>query len=240
MYLGLHYPSSLSVPAVLALEHAPLEALAFPERVGQLLIKLSAPNYGSALDVGCAVGGTSFELAKSFHQVDAFDCSEKFIATANRIQSGDEVLFQVRMEGDVVKEALVTSMVNIDRDKVRFFVGDACRLAESVVAEYDAVVLANLLCRLPDPQACLTGLARVVKQGAVALLVTPFTWLEEFTPRDKWIGGTDGKFGMKVLEERMIELGFTKIHEEDMPLAIREHHRKYQYIVSKATGWRKS
>jgi hypothetical protein len=33
--------------------------------------------------------------------------------------------------------------------------------------------------------------------------------------------------------------GFEKIHEEEMPLVIREHQRKYQYIVSEATGWRK-
>lgn len=70
MYLGLHYPSSLD--RISAHEHAPnRDALAFPQRVAQLLIKLAAPNYTSALDVGCAVGGTSFELAKVFQHVDA-------------------------------------------------------------------------------------------------------------------------------------------------------------------------
>jgi len=41
------------------------------------------------------------------------------------------------------------------------------------------------------------------------------------------------------LKEIMEGLGFEKIHEEQMPLVIREHQRKYQYIVSEATGWRK-
>lgn len=126
-------------------------------------------------------------------------------------------------------------------DRIKFFTGDACRLVESVGegVQYDAVVLANLLCRVPDPDACLRGLARVVKPGGVVLMVTPFTWLEEFTPREKWIGGKGGRRGVEVLEEMMNALGFDKIHDEEMPLVIREHHRKYQWIVSKATGWRK-
>jgi len=33
--------------------------------------------------------------------------------------------------------------------------------------------------------------------------------------------------------------GFEFIHEEQVPLIIREHQRKYQYIISEATGWRK-
>ena len=41
------------------------------------------------------------------------------------------------------------------------------------------------------------------------------------------------------LIEIMEGLGFEKIHEEQMPLVIREHQRKYQYIISEATGWRK-
>ena len=41
------------------------------------------------------------------------------------------------------------------------------------------------------------------------------------------------------LNELMESLGFMKIHEEQLPLVIREHRRKYQYIISEATGWRR-
>jgi hypothetical protein len=34
--------------------------------------------------------------------------------------------------------------------------------------------------------------------------------------------------------------GFEKIHEDKMPLIIREHQRKYQCIVSETTAWRKT
>jgi hypothetical protein len=76
-------------------------------------------------------------------------------------------------------------------------------------------------------------------------MVTPFSWLEEFTPRSKWLGGFRDPvsqvpmFSKDKLREIMEELGFEKIHEQQMPLIIREHQRKYQYIISEATGWRK-
>ena len=67
----------------------------------------------------------------------------------------------------------------------------------------------------------------------------------DFTPRSKWLGGfIDPVVGRPVyskekLNELMESLGFIKIHEEQLPLVIREHQRKYQYIISEATGWRK-
>merc|ERR1712130_860488 len=103
----------------------------------------------------------------------------------------------------------------------------------------------NLLCRLPDPVACLDGLPRIVNKGGVVVMATPFSWLVEFTPRSKWLGGFYDPVSKEairsgdVLKELMEDRGFEKIHEEEMPLVIREHQRKYQYIVSEATGWRK-
>ena len=42
-----------------------------------------------------------------------------------------------------------------------------------------------------------------------------------------------------MLERRLNELHFFKIFDKEVPLTKREHARKYQYIISKATGWRK-
>jgi SAM-dependent methyltransferase len=117
--------------------------------------------------------------------------------------------------------------------------------ADGRLSSYDGVIMSNLLCRLPDPVRCLDGLPHVVNKGGVVVLVTPFSWLEEFTPRSRWLGGLyDPVSGEPVrsrdqLKEIMERRGFEKIHEEEMPLVIREHQRKYQYIVSEATGWRK-
>jgi hypothetical protein len=94
--------------------------------------------------------------------------------------------------------------------------------------------------------ACLAGLPEIINPGGVVVMVTPFSWLTEFTPRGKWLGGfydpvtNEAIYSKDILRQIMASNGFEKIHEVQMPLVIREHQRKYQYIVSEATGWRKT
>jgi SAM-dependent methyltransferase len=164
----------------------------------------------------------------------------------------DGVRFRIPVEADIFEEVSAVHNEGVTPDvlrKVEFFTGDACEVGEMAgdgrLSTYDGVIMSNLLCRLPDPYKCLDGLPRIVNKGGVAVLVTPFSWLEEFTPRSKWLGGSyDPVSGEPLrskeqLQDIMENRGFAKIHEEEMPLVIREHQRKYQYIISEATGWRK-
>ena len=250
MYLNLHFPSSDANDKV-----SPIidKGVGFPQRVAQLLVSLKPEATRTALDIGCAVGGSSFELAKTFDKVDAFDFSKSFVDMAKRMRNEPEkVVFKVPVEADVHASIQAVHDEGVDktvRDKTNFFTGDATKLKEMAtdgqLTMYDGVVMSNLLCRLPDPMACLNGLQRIVNKGGVVVLVTPFSWLEEFTPRSQWLGGFyDPVTGEPImskdsLHEIMEERGFEKIHEEEMPLVIREHQRKYQFIVSEATAWRK-
>jgi 5-histidylcysteine sulfoxide synthase/putative 4-mercaptohistidine N1-methyltranferase len=255
MYLGLHYPSSgvaENVPPIIPHDSAPVHGLGFPQRVVGLLNQLAADSpRRTALDIGCAVGGASFELAKTYEYVDAFDFSYSFVTAAKRMQSKPEtVRFNVPMEAELVTEVQavhehgVTEQV---RQKVNFFTGDACELEQMAsngqLGTYDGVIMSNLLCRLPDPISCLNGLPLIVNENGIVVMVTPFSWLTEFTPRSKWLGGFLDPVSKEpirskdVLQGLMEERGFEKIHEEPMPLIIREHQRKMQYIVSEATGW---
>ncbi|CAJ1943649.1 unnamed protein product [Cylindrotheca closterium] len=259
MYLGLHYPSSgekEGVSAILPHTNAPTSALRFPQRVGGLLQSLEpTKTNGKALDIGCAVGGSSFQLAKTFDHVDAFDYSHAFVQMAQRMQGEESITFKVPIESDIhetvqsVHEEGITAKI---RSKVQFFQGDACQIPEMVqdgkLTTYDGVIMSNLLCRLKDPMACLRGIASIVNRGGVVVIVTPFSWLTEFTSRENWLGGyyhqeegtTEKPVQSKdVLTKVMEAEGFEKVHDEEMPLIIREHQRKYQYIVSQATGWRK-
>lgn len=257
MYLGLHYPSSgkkEGVSSILPHVNTPTYALQFPQRVGGLLQSLEpTKTNGKALDIGCAVGGSSFQLAKTFDHVDAFDYSHAFVEMALRMQTEDSVSFRVPIEADIhetvqaVHEEGITASI---RSKVQFFQGDACQIPQMVqngkLTTYDGVIMSNLLCRLKDPMACLLGIASIVNPGGVVVIVTPFSWLAEFTPRENWMGGYYKQEGgdetvesKDVLQMVMEAEGFEKVHDEEMPLMIREHQRKYQYIVSQATAWRK-
>ena len=264
-YLGLHFPFSgvsatPSSPSgllpIISHMNAPMHGLCFPQRVANLVKTLQPISTSRrALDIGCAVGGSSFELAKHFDAVDAFDFSAQFVAAANEMKKRPEtVRFNVPIEADIQVEvaAALDDDVTLEvRQKVNFFTGDACLLDKYVSDgtlsqnKYDGVLLSNLLCRLPDPISCLNGLSQLVSDGGVVVIVTPFSWLEEYTPRSKWLGGYYDPVSKKPiyskdkLRELMEERGFDKIHEEEVPLIIREHQRKYQYIVSEATGWRK-
>ena len=62
------------------------------------------------------------------------------------------------------------------------------RTSEQGRRDIDACLLANLLCRLPDPSACLARLSGpdgLVKPGGIAVVVSPYTWMEEHTPRQR-------------------------------------------------------
>ena len=77
MYLGLHFPLSgtkENIKPIMDHVNSPIHGLRFPQRVAELLHSLNPVRTNNrALDVGCAVGGTSFELAKWFDHVEAFD-----------------------------------------------------------------------------------------------------------------------------------------------------------------------
>eukprot|EP00934_Nitzschia_sp_Nitz4_P006520 Nitzschia sp. Nitz4//scaffold25_size161228//36694//39737//NITZ4_002420-RA/size161228-augustus-gene-0.124-mRNA-1//-1//CDS//3329544556//6510//frame0 len=255
-YLGLHYPSSgvsEGVDPILAHANSPMHGVGFPQRVAQLLKALKPEETNNhALDMGCAVGGASFELAKSFDKVDAFDFSENFVEYAKRMQAEEDIRFRIPVEAELFEEVQAVHGEGVSDDvlsKVNFFRGDACNLdgmsRSGELGSYDGLIMSNLLCRLPEPMACLNGLSGVMNKGGVVVMVTPFSWLTEFTPRSKWLGGFYDPVSKEpirskdVLKEVMESNGFEKIHEEQMPLVIREHQRKYQYIISEATGWRK-
>jgi hypothetical protein len=76
-----------------------------------------------------------------------------------------------------------------------------------------------------------------VKPGGQLLLTTPFTWLEEFTPRDRWIGGTT--MGPSSEEEltRRLSPHFRLHRRVDLLFLIREHERKYQLGIALGTSW---
>ena len=70
-----------------------------------------------------------------------------------------------------------------------------------------------------------------------------FSWLEKFTPKDVWLGGFTDKDGQEHFSEeglkRVLSDYFDLLEVQDIPLVIREHRRKYQYIVSQAMVWRR-
>jgi 2-polyprenyl-3-methyl-5-hydroxy-6-metoxy-1,4-benzoquinol methylase len=55
------------------------------------------------MDLGCAVGRSSFELTRLFDKVVGIDYSTRFIQVASALMKVDEILYRVPVEGEIVK-----------------------------------------------------------------------------------------------------------------------------------------
>ena len=145
-------------------------------------------------------------------------------------------------EGTVFETAVASVPAEIDRGRVSFEQGDACALRADLGA-FDAVLCCNLLCRLPDPAALLRRLPDLVAPGGVAVLVSPYSWLAEYTPPERWLGGYRDAAGVRVdsfaAVRRELEGPFRLLEEQDLPFLIREHARKFQWGISHCSVWQR-
>ncbi|MDG4594749.1 MAG: 5-histidylcysteine sulfoxide synthase [Candidatus Contendobacter sp.] len=244
-YLLLHYGAA---EEQMPYAFGPRDAVEFPVRCARWLLD-AAEEYGvptaTALDVGCAVGRASFELARVYPTVLGVDLSRAFIDAAETLRRDGELRYFRKDEG--MLGATLSAMVDpaIDRSRVGFRQADACSLPAELV-DFDAVLLANLLCRLPSPKSLLGRLGGprgLVKVGGLLAIFSPYSWLEQFTPLEAWLGGYeregDPVTSTAALAEFLRAENFELLREADVPLVIREHARKYQYIVTHAMLWRR-
>jgi putative 4-mercaptohistidine N1-methyltranferase len=232
-YLLFHYGEP---DEILPWKHGPREALGFAVRgVRELLNSSSVGRDARALDVGCAVGRSSFELAGHCREVIGVDFSAAFIAAADKIRTAGSLDYTFAVEGHRTASATARVPAGVEAVRVKFEVGDAMNLRAGL-GTFDVVLAANLLCRLPDPRVFLARVPDLVKPGGQLLLTTPFTWLAEFTPRDKWIGGTGDLESADELT-RLLEPHFELKLSKEIPFLIREHARKFQWSVAWGTRW---
>ena len=84
-------------------------------------------------------------------------------------------------------------------------------------------------------------LAPITAVGGVLLISSPYTWLEEHTRREHWLGGfkKDGE-SWTTLDALKALLGahFRMLGApRDVPFVIRETRRKFQHSLSEVTFW---
>ena len=110
------------------------------------------------------------------------------------------------------------------------------------LGQFDAVLAANLLCRLRDPRLCVENFPALVRPGGQLVIATPCTWLEAFTPAAHWLGGFE-RNGARVTTlqslSEMLEPAFELKRGFDLPFLIREHARKFQWNVAQVSVWKR-
>ena len=200
-----------------------------------------------ALDLGCATGRSSFELAKRFDHVDAIDFSARLIEAPSNLQKNGSQRYVITNEGELVtyKDLRLSDFEGYEqiKHKIDFMQGDACNL-RGKLTDYDLVFAGNLIDRLYDPAKFLDHIKQRIRPGGLLVLTSPYTWLEEFTKRDKWLGGFKADTGenYSTLEGIRDALApeFTMLDEpRDIPFVIRETARKYQRTIAQMSVWEK-
>ena len=192
-----------------------------------------------ALDLGCAVGRSTFELATHFDHVDGVDFSARFIKTAFSMQERGEVRYNLIEEGELTSfKSRKLSAMGLENtvDKVSFSQGDACNLKPQLTG-YDLIFMGNLIDRVYSPRKVLADMSERLNPGGLLIIASPFTWLEEYTERNEWLGGYKDENGEtlsstdaleQALSPNLVRVGQSK----DIPFVIRETKRKHQHTLS--------
>lgn len=216
----------------------------FPQALAAIAIRAMGNKPArNALDLGCAAGRATFELARHFEHATGIDFSARFIGSGVQLVEQGVLRYTLTEEGELVsyrERTLAGLGLDEVRRKVDFFQGDACNL-KPLFSGYDLILAANLIDRLYSPKKFLAGVHERLNPGGILLIASPYTWLPEHTKREEWIGGfkknaenyttLDGLKELLGPHFRLIEAPL------DVPFVIRETRRKFQHSLSEVTIW---
>lgn len=183
------------------------------------------------LDLGCAVGRSTYELSRTSEETTGIDFSQNFVRAAAEMINGPRKYRRLD-EAHHFTNLVARLPKGLPGGAVSFEAGDAMHLRPDL-GDFDRVHAANLLCRLPHPLYLLERLRELVRPGGELVLATPCTWLGEFTPPENWPEGS-------TLEWLEAKLGgqFELVKVADEPFLIRETARKFQWTSSMVTVWK--
>lgn len=234
-YLLFHYGSA---EETMPFSFGPTESLHFPVRcVTECLDIDKLGPEAKALEVGCAVGRSSFELSRYCKKVIAIDNSRQFISLAKRLQQGEQIEYSIIEEGVKVIKYYAKLPQNVMPERVEFRCCDVMHFSPTA-GKFEVVLAANLLCRLPYPLDFLKLLPNWVAPQGQLILISPYSWQIEYTPRGKWPSQM-GKSSLEFIAEAL-QNHFVLKRAFEMPFLLREHARDYQWGVSQATIWQRN
>lgn len=218
----------------------------YPARCAGICLEMMAGrDKRKALDLGCAVGRTAFELGRVFDEVVGIDLSKRFVDAAHHLKQHGEIDYFRRDEGELGERVTINlEELGLARAaaRVSFATGDACQLGAEH-QNYDLIFAGNLIDRLQAPGAFLAGIHERLAMGGTLVISSPYTLMEEFTPRNNWIGGFELNGQPRSVLDGMRDIlsdHFELIQSPmDVTFVIRETRRKFQHTIAELTAWRR-
>jgi len=218
----------------------------FPKNSAEICLKyMDGRPTKRALDLGCATGRSTFELARKFDKVTGLDFSARFIKIADELIEKGYIRYVLSEEGELLSYHEVSmeefGFKGLEK-KVEFYQADAVNLKPHFT-NYDLVFAGNLIDRLYDPGKFLEMISKRLNPGGILVIASPYTWLEEYTKREKWLGGykQDGE-PVTTLDglHHHLDGNFKLIDGPfKVPFVIRETQNKFQHTLSNFTVWEK-
>ncbi|CAL1171010.1 unnamed protein product [Cladocopium goreaui] len=229
-YLHFHYGPKSSFLDKALLGRSTMITSGF-ERVKEICFQ-HATSFHHALDVGCACGALSFALSERFQRVVGLDTSLSFVQACGTLQRRRAVPYV--LPGQQVRCAASIS-TSVRPERCSFACMDATEFLQTG-ARFDLILACNVLCRLARPRQWLALLRDSLEAGGVVVLVTPYAWLEAWTPREEWLGDNSEE-SSRVLADIMTRNGFSKLHHEEIPFVLAQNDRIYELFISELTVW---
>jgi 5-histidylcysteine sulfoxide synthase/putative 4-mercaptohistidine N1-methyltranferase len=216
----------------------------FAIEIAKIASKFSI-NKTKALDLGCATGRATYELAKEFDEVQGVDFSARFVQIGSKLKNDGYVAFSSKEEGELISYKKVTieelGYENL-KNRVSFWQGDACNL-KPIFNSYDLIMATNLIDRLYQPKLLLESVDKRLNDEGILVITSPYTWQESSTKKEFWLGGYKDKQGKEVKTidtlKSILSDRFELIHMQDLEFVIKETKRKYQHTISEVSVWKK-
>jgi len=220
----------------------------FPEQIAQICVIAQEGNpQRSALDLGCSVGRTTFELATRFDQVTGIDFSTRFIDIARHIKKHGKICYRLHEEGDLTsdhKATLADFDLEATTSRVTFLQGDV-QCLEASIRDYDLVLAANLIDRLPDPGKFLTEIHQRLVIGGLLVIASPYDWMERFTPKRQWLScrlccAGKPRTSLEGLNKKLAKHFIAVGEPQEVEFVIRDTARTFHHSISQVTLWRRT
>jgi putative 4-mercaptohistidine N1-methyltranferase len=234
-FLELHYGPNSEYPAACA-----AHCIEVMREVGQPM--------GKALEIGAGPGRSALELAKAFESVHCGDSSQKFVESSQSLLSDAGLKWKFQEDctsGTVVERSVSAKDFGLSSEaNISFAQMDAHKLPQD---KFDLICGFDLLDRLETPQVFLQSIKDRLNQGGVLVLSSPYTLLEECTPKDSWLGGykygdNDSPTTYKAMKDLLLADGFHEIKEpKDVWFRINQlgNGRASEQVRSQMTFWRR-
>ncbi|RII07928.1 Iron(II)-dependent oxidoreductase EgtB [Streptomyces sp. YIM 130001] len=226
-------------------DHLLMKAHGYPQRLARLLLRTAErkqADLGRVLELGCAVGGTSFALAEGgVRNVTGVDLSPQFVDTAQRLARGESVPYRRTDQGENGTGLIASAPRPAEGCNAAFLVADACTLPCSL-GHFDAVVLGNLLDRVADPRALLqqfTESDAFLSSGGLLLVATPWSWQTAYTEPENWLGGRQQTATSETEFRNLLSQAFDAVEETEEPGVLRNHKRHFEVFSADVSVWRK-